>query len=374
MQPNVHPARSDRFLRWLLRNILPHALAIVVVLGLVHWLLPPFWGSPGLEYKVAHVEHADGRYERVFVGSSHLFRQVVPHILDSTLHDGSHSFVVALNAVNSPEAEIACEHILGSDHPPKDVFLELMPYTTFNEQSFANYRSWYFVGGQACATLVRHHFAQAGAATHERVLRVASDLRAFLYAGFLPGAKDRFAGEGGRMDTATVMGPGSDGHVPFEWQCAREPDNVNLRERQKAVRADTAEVGRRAKAIAREIAGQSNAKLSMVHQRHIIELMALADERGVRLRFILPPLWLVHEESAWALLMSLPADHRVDLCDPAKYPEFYHMANIFDAGHLNAAGAKLFTLRLAEHITAQTTPLHAQSISGAGCFASFVER
>jgi hypothetical protein len=338
-----------------MRTFLPHALAVSAVLMAVHISLPVFWGSPGLDLKVRHVRDGRTPYDRVFVGSSHLFRQVVPSVLDSALGDGTRSFNAAWAATYSPEAEIACERILSGPHPPREVLLELIPFVVFEQRSFDHYRSWYYMDGSTTAMLVRHDATLSGMGLARRFQHIGNDLRAFAYAATKPGLQDRFLGDGRLLDTAIVMGPLGDGHVPFEWQQNHNPRVKSLRERMEALAVDTGVISARAQAIARIYQGASSSAMSTVHKARIEALIRLADERGVRLRFVLPPLWPVQDEEVVSLLASLPEDRRIDLSDPARFPDFYRMENIFDAGHLNARGARLFTLRLADRLRGDLT-------------------
>lgn len=335
-----------------MRILMPHVALVCAVLLIVHLALPALWGSPGLGHKLDHVVQADRPYDRVFVGSSHLYRQVLPDVLDSALGDGKRSFNAALSAIYSPESEIVCERILRAEHPPAEVFLELMPYVEFEERSFDHYRSWYYMDLPNTALLIRHEVALPGPDACDKLTCIGCDLRAFAYAATKPGLHDRLFGEGKVIDTASVMGPLGDGHLPFEWQESRRPGGNVLRARAEALAADTSVIGRRAHDIAEVYKGDAPSALSPVHLQRIRDLLHLADQRGVRLYFILPPLWPVTSEEVASLLDSLPEDRRIDLSDPGRFPAFYRLENIFDAGHLNEKGARLFTLCIAERLRA----------------------
>ena len=336
------------FFRWLLRSVLPHAGLTIAILLFVHALLPPFWGSPGLALKVRSAEMPVRPYARVLVGSSHLFRQVIPSMLDSALADGGRTFNMALNAVYSPESEIACAHLLRSERPPAEVILEVMPYVVFEEQSFEHYRSWYYVDAAACWSLVREHANLPGVPFMGRLGTILPDLRAFACAATMPGLADRL-NDDDLLDTGIVLGPLKDGHVPFAWQQQRDPENKGLQRRHEELLADTAEIGRRAAAILKAQHRDPRPSGS-AHAQALRGLLRLAEQRGVRLRFVLPPLWPVKDEDVVALVRSLPQERCIDLSDPARYPEFYRLENIFDAGHLNATGSRFFTLRLADQL------------------------
>lgn len=336
------------FSRWLLRSVLPHAGVSIAILLFVHALLPPFWGSPALALKVRSAEMPVQPYARVLVGSSHLFRQVIPGTLDSALADGGRTFNMALNAVYSPESEIACAHLLRSEHPPAEVIIEVIPYVVFEERSFDHYRSWYYVDAAACLSLVKEHANLPGVSLMGRLETIVPDLRAFACAATMPGLADRL-NDDDLLDTGIVMGPLKDGHVPFTWQQQRDPENHGLQRRREELLADTAEVGRRAAAILKAHHHDPRPSLS-AHAQALQGLLSLAEQRGVRLRFVLPPLWPVKGEDVIGLVRSLPQASFIDLSDPSRFPEFYRLENIFDAGHLNATGSRFFTLRLAERI------------------------
>ncbi len=287
-------------------------------------------------------------YARVLVGSSHLFRQVNPATLDSALADGGRTFNMALNAVYSPESEIACAHLLRSERPPAEVILEVMPYVVFEERSFDHYRSWYYVDAAACLSLVREHANLPGVSLMGRLGTIVPDLRAFACAATMPGLADRL-NDDDLLDTGIVMGPLKDGHVPFAWQQQRDPENKGLQRRHEELLADTAEIGRRAAAIL-EAHRRDPRPSGSAHAQALQGLLHLAEQRGVRLRFVLPPLWPVKGEDVIALIRSLPRERCIDLSDPDFYPEFYRLENIFDAGHLNATGSRFFTLRLADQL------------------------
>ena len=54
-----------------------------------------------------------------------------------------------------------------------------------------------------------------------------------------------------------------------------------------------------------------------------------------------------------ALFYSLPETNRIDLANPFEHPEFYQLENRWDEGHLNDAGAKIYTQKLATAFSEQ---------------------
>ena len=314
-------------------------------------LLPPLWGSPGLDLKFRHVVSGPVRYDRVFIGSSHLFRQIDPALLDSVLNDGGRSFNMALNASFSPETDLLLEELLRSEGPvPEVIVMELMPFMMLQEQNFAHYRYTYHIRPATAALLARHAWGLSGMHRTDRARNVMYALRAGVTASFLPGLTDRYFGAGSMVDTTFVMGPAHNGYVPADWQVAMGAGGKELRAQREDLLADTTQLARRRAGIMRAYRSETYASFSPLHAEMLKKLIRLGETRGSHVIFLLPPLWVDYGEDPVALYRALPAGHAIDLCDPQRFPEFYVLENAFDKGHLNSRGARIFTRRLAENL------------------------
>ena len=93
-------------------------------------------------------------------------------------------------------------------------------------------------------------------------------------------------------------------------------------------------------------------KLNQMHLDKINELIALSEENGIHLVFLLHPRL---QQYQYPLLMPLfeaiPERHKLDLNNAEKYPAFYQAKYTFDPLHLNEAGAVLFGTAVAEAFT-----------------------
>jgi len=95
----------------------------------------------------------------------------------------------------------------------------------------------------------------------------------------------------------------------------------------------------------------SSNKLNESYRAYIDEMINMAENKGVKILFLAPPLMGVdtHEE-VFPILDGLPTKYKLNLANAKKYPEFYKAANIWDGNHLNNKGAQLLSKLLAKKI------------------------
>lgn len=334
------------------RKVAPFILFLCGVLGLTlaiaHALLPPFWGNPGLAKKVAFVEEADHPFDRLFIGSSHIYRQVSPHILDSMLRDGRRSFNLGFASTSAPEAELACEHLLNvKDLAARTIYVELSPLRLFKERHLKSARDWYMVSPHVWWDLVTHAWTMDRLPRKKRLEYVERANLALIKATFLPGLFDQYMEREVPLEQV-VFGPQGDGFMSLDQEALLFPENTGFRSRRAELASDTMILHRRSERAKANFEQYSSSFLSRPHRDLLERLMKLGNQRGIKVVFILPP--LSNSPELVSLYHSLPEDRRINLCDPRRFPEFYFTRNAFDRGHLNAEGSRFFTVELAKAI------------------------
>lgn len=331
------------------------ALLTVAVLVVIHAALPLFWGSPNLAMKWDALHRAP-RPARLLIGSSRIYRQVVPSILDSVIGDGGHTFNAGYAATFPPATYSFCERLLDETGPlPSDVLVELSNYMLYEEANLDDHRYWYYLGPREGLGLVRHALWLPGKKRGERVAYAARAAHACGYALIGLGLVDHLTGSAADADTLMALGSSGDGGLTLEEQARRMPGDTGLAALRKAFLADTLAAKRRASGIRGLYARAADAAVSPVHLGRLNALLDKARQKGVRLRFLLPPLWLDRGEDLLALAHALPDTAVIALCDPDTFPAFYRPEHMFDAGHLNDRGARLFTIALARSLGGELT-------------------
>lgn len=324
-------------------------LLCAAVLAVVHAVLPPFWGVPNLAIKWDAIHRAHSP-ERVFVGSSRIHRQVIPSLLDSMLGHG-HTFNAGYAATFPPATYAFCERLLNEDRPPPaEIFVELSNYMLYEEANLEDHRYWYYLGPREGAALMWHALWLPGMARDKRLGYAARALRATGYSLLGLGLADHLLAASTDADTLQALGPLRDGVVTLETLARIAPADTDLRARRSAFLADTLEAQRRAVGLRHLYARPAKGPVSRVHLHRLRALLEKARHRGVRLRFVIPPLWIDRGEDLIALAAELPDRSVIALCHPDSFPAFYRPENMFDAGHLNDHGARLFTVELARAI------------------------
>ena len=319
-----------------------------LTLAAVHLLLPPFWGNPAISKKISFLENAERPYDRLFIGSSRIFREVDPPMLDSTLADGWKSFNLGYPSMFAPEGDIVCERLIRSMKiKARTVYVELNPFRLFQEQELKSARDWYMVTPRVGWDLASHAWGMKWLSREKRTGYVEGASRACIKASFLPGLFDQYMERDGK-DDEFVFGPDRDGFNPFDVKEAQSVKDKGLAERIRLFATDTSVIHEREQAILSYYQDPGKVPYSKVYRDMLENLMALGDERGIKVVFLLMPLSNSREQMS--LFYSLPKDRRIDLCDPLRYPELYMARNVFDKGHLNSAGSRLLTMALANEI------------------------
>jgi hypothetical protein len=304
--------------------------------------------------KLAHLREHGGEYELLFFGSSYVHREFVPSVLDAELARRGiavRSFNVGVPGMDPPETYFLVEKALESSPSTlRCVLVELDYYrTTIRERNLHTRRNdyWhdgYFAGQAVRATLEESTDPRFRAKTVARHLDAFA--RNFLHAG--RGRLYLLSALGSMPDAAAVasaLGPDGDGFTALD---DRTTTRAELRgELFEDLELDVFEekVGALRSGTVRD------ADADRVPTRTEIEALAKIVRRirsvGARPVLVVPPCLDARAKLIEIVRSSIDADVLV-FNDPERFPALYDASNRFDVGHLNKAGAVLFTTSLAE--------------------------
>ena len=126
-----------------------------------------------------------------------------------------------------------------------------------------------------------------------------------------------------------------------------------LTDRREAFLADPKELEQRAKSSRRIYNDPALWEAhNPIYLARLRQMIAMAEEAGVELIFVLPPRLGGSYKTMLPLYHALPPANRIELADPDQYPEFYDPELSFDVGHFNQAGAELFSRQIARELIA----------------------
>src|SRR5215470_2195631 len=98
------------------RNVLLGCIVFAATCLIIHALLP-FPNIPGVAPKLRYFAAHKDEFDTLFVGSSHLYRDVVPEIFDETTAargTPTHSFNLSLGGMRPPESIYFLEQALSA--------------------------------------------------------------------------------------------------------------------------------------------------------------------------------------------------------------------------------------------------------------------
>ncbi len=315
------------------------ALGFVATTTLVDKASPPY--LPVLSPKRAHFEAHRDAYTVVFVGTSVVYRSVVPGVFDAAMRAlgrAERAFNYGAPHMTLAEAEQIARR-LAAERPPHltTVVLDLELYADAGEHHYltARHVAWHTPGASARAIALSE--GRSGAS-------ILMDLRAL-----------------GRNVTAVgrLSDRLRDAWDPSYRDAEREEDEVAITEegyqplealRSKAVLARRAafQEGRAdyESALRDRLAHPKRSHKLRAYERVTLEQIVLTlQAAGVRVVLFEGPLLASPLRLTGDVLPKLPL---LSFKDPAAHPDLFAFESRFDRGHLTAAMAPVLTRRLAE--------------------------
>ena len=329
-----------------LARLIAFCLLMASILWILDQLAPLGWGNAVLAEKVVDFKkEQQDAIDVVFVGSSRVYRQIDVDLFDSKV-PGVRSY-----NLGSPDSNLLShikivEHIVGAPSPPKHVILEIqaLPHlSVVNRHKFGSYYAHDLdrtilaasvcCGKQDFLQLKEHAVAAIDNSLKVGgLLRIAKSLSHQVF-------QDRVALHGRR------------GFIPLD----DEMDVEEIAQRRSEFLQDPSELEVRRLKCLRERENTSVANDEQDDDALTFYLQNLStdcSDTGVQLTFLIAPRVL----GAYPVQRGIPNLPCLDLGDPSQHPELHQFETSFDVGHLNQAGAKMFTRGIAEEFLKLFSP------------------
>lgn len=323
-------------------------LLATLVLGstaLIKAQLPPGWGNPRLRACHAAWRAEAERTPVVFIGSSRFYSGLAPAHFDARA--GTRSRSISAPGCFNPERYVMAEAVLAEAPPGLDTLiieLDLM-IGTVDDNNHHTPQNLYWrqpVWTERAIATIREAPVPHHSLPRELQLLIESTPAAGLGPMALESAllapRQGFAG------------PRGDGYWALEHEL-EATGNPELERRARKHREDPDVVWRLRAEAERAFAerGRQPLPVSATHLAYLEGLIARAAARGVHLILVLPPR-VAPVDRILALHDKLPREHRVELADPRRYPQFYDPRRSFDGGHLDAPTSAVFSVALADAV------------------------
>lgn len=341
--------------KFLIKTII-FAVLLLASTRSIQYLLPYYWGNPGYAAKIRYLNNNSEEYDTLFFGSSRIFRQVDPILFDSLTNFGSKSYNLGSGATYTPESYYLLKNFLRrSNSVDKGLILvELQVVTEIPDVNLHTARSKYYLDFQEyqfASRVISEKTNLSNKSKREQIKNYnITYLDRISSLGIFSDLMDSFRESATTRKNVKKFGLNNRGHRSLDTQF-RENPSKGLRSRKKDFSKNPSEIENRKKALRKLYNTKSQITYSKTHLKRVNELITMAEKLGYNLIFILPPrLDEPNYVELLPLFQEIDSDHRIDMADPNRFPDFYTIDNSFDVGHMNDRGVKLFTTELAAQV------------------------
>lgn len=334
----------------LLKSLLFIALLVAASQLLIRpFVYHPFWGDTDYMAKYDHFFTEENDYNAVFVGSSRTFRHINPVLFDSIA--GTKSFNFGIDGVGCPFNYLLTKDIIQSKQADKldYIVLELFsPQENLSEEIMHSDKVVFRYAWDDFSFTVRAIWQDCTLSVQEKVDETSIHFRNLTETAFRFGQLHRIANSKDKP-AQDRLGKDGRGFVNGDFELKNNPDSFIIKSHNKFLL--NPEILKECASYSRTKNGspQIGEDCFQYHWKYLLNLQNDCTSKGINLILIVPPLmsekqvnffnsFLPHAPISLTILNYSNSDH---------YPEYYQLENVFDQGHLNTKGAKLFTTKLA---------------------------
>ena len=322
---------------------------VLVTLFVYH----PFWGAPLYISKYDRFFRSTAEYDAVFIGSSRTFRNIDPFVFDSIT--GLTSFNFGIEEVGSPFNYFLANKVIDSKKADqiKYLIVELfspegnLPKELMMDVNHTNKALFWYEPTDFIFSL-RALIESQSLSVMEKYNEIVVHQSTLFQSLFKIGHVQRILDSRQKQMHDLYMGKRLDGYYSYDDEIKTMYGNY-LEERQQKIRQDSVYFDERRACSSDNYLSQLGKTTDLkFHREYVEELNKRCEEKGILLILNLQPR-MTMEQCNYFHYFDVRAIQGIPVLDYSNsdhYPEFYQLENVFDQGHLNTKGAKLFTTTL----------------------------
>ena len=248
---------------------------------------------------------------------------------------------MAAPATYNPESYYLYEKLLQEENPDhlSFVFIELQPLVDIEEKNIKTDQSYYWMNVNDLSYAVSYSIS-SNYSIEKKTGIIKDYLLSYIYR-VLFNSKVLLSSNNDIGNQEII---GKEGYYSLDAHVKSVGNSSGLKKRLDTFFADPTELFNRISYTNDQFAIIDHSEhLNQTHLKKIESLIDQSNDLGIHLVFIIPPRLHQHYEELLALKSQLPPEHIIEIANPQKYPEMYDLEFSFDAGHLNEAGAAIFT-------------------------------
>jgi hypothetical protein len=330
-------------------RVLIFIVALICFGQLTKSFLPYYWGNVWIsnKYDTEHKNIINADY--YFIGSSRTYRHIIPSIFDSLMALNGiqcHSFNLGSPAVFPPQSYYLLENaIIENDiSQGSTIFFELSESRIIPNDQIGSARASYWSNSRDLLYIL--NYANHCASDTTKFDYIKSHTSAYLQNLF---SIAQFRGLFDKTDILDLEENWINSHgylsLDRELELTRnETIKKFLTDRNDELRRDTSILKQQLHKVM-AIRSKNSRSCCDLEVDRMVELANRCKEKGIRLIFFLPAIYLTDE--LYSLYQCLPKDIKIDTNNPNGIPEIYQFKYRYDKGHLNENGAIKYTHHMA---------------------------
>ncbi len=322
-------------------------------------LTPWSWGAELVDSKSHQLQNPNGKFNAVVLGSSRVYRQVDPQVVDSVTDGKAETrlFNLGANWLFPPESFYVYDHITKNENGHYDyIIIELAKVSSVDFKNLHTVRTiyWYNLSDLIFAITASWNsnfsIIEKGYNTFVHLIGYTDNI---INLGYITEAV-RYLNAAHSFDQK-VNGNGFQ-FLSVDQNEADMFEEENTAKRNSRFLRDTSVVTKRSEISRKQFSKYSdNPKLlksyNIYYSATLKKMITDAQKKGTQLIFLLSPrIDKKQYDELIPLFYSLPEENRIEISDSRSYPELYLAENSFDATHLNQKGSRIYSRILGEKL------------------------
>jgi len=350
----------------IIRNIIALLLLVFVINVVVHKVYAPFgWGGESFFVKSQYYLRHQEKFNAIYVGGSLEYRHIDPHVMDSVAKSNGidlRSFNLGNDGYNLPLQVWVTEHMIDKAGDDLDyIFLSLSSDPLFFK-AILHTKEWVYWQNLQSTCLSLRVMWQMPIPMKDKqkysYFYLMSTMENLLKFGFMDDLVDFHTKD--RSADSIYLGRNKNGYFPYDdeeaFLAVRENlpeeivkkiknNNLSRLDYQQNVAKREGLTKTWTESIANYVPGSDPWKCGdkNVYLQTYLSLYKKCKEKGIQLIFVMPPKGRSEYDLLLSIYERLPADSRISLADPARYPDFFTLENGYNYHHMNARGAAIYS-------------------------------
>ena len=321
--------------------------------------LPPYWGNEDFTHKYEYFREHATEHTMLFVGSSVIYRHLVPTIFNNNAPASlpTNAFNLGVSAASPPEQYYLLDVILNDPELDlsniKVIIVDLEETTLVRGQNASTSRVKYFMNPnmlqRTLALLPERADQDAGPEEEWSYIKATAgwalnlgmteDMLAYKAAQALPDSLKEYPELGNKLDGFRPL----DRDFRFRTR-SEEFHGSDVEEYHRRIaNATTRYLDQWEKAPDEEAMA-----LKAQHTAEALYYIEAFKARGIHLIWLVPPRYPLPK--IYPLAYSLPREHWLAVVDPREHEKLFDSAFAFDRGHYNLKGAQWYSRQVVKEL------------------------